>query len=125
MASNDSTLMSRGLGKLQRLVLAILRERGDWIPVESLILLIVNLDSPLDSYRFTKTHSESASIYRAISGLKQRGLIEKESARDSVYFGKRRGRWSLAERRAGERKEDEIHCEHTFVRVRSVDHDIR
>ena len=60
--------MSRGLGKIQRKVIEILKERGDYMDIPSLITKV------FQSGNYTKVQFQS--IHRAVARLQAAGLVD-------------------------------------------------
>ena len=74
--------MSRGLGRIQKIILENLEEKkGDWIDVSSIIYQIVN---GIDCFKggcrndeiIKPTESEKQSVWRAVRRLEKLGYIE-------------------------------------------------
>lgn len=68
--------MGRGLGKVQKQILEILKEdQHEWIQMSSLMMKLFGTDDDWD-LRYRASEAFRQSIYRALRTLEKRGIIE-------------------------------------------------
>ena len=75
--------MSRGRGRVQRAILDVLAQKGDWVDMAGLTVYAYHperFDETGDCESWSHTHNEFAATHRAVRALELQGLLETEVA---------------------------------------------
>jgi hypothetical protein len=92
--SKDATLMSKGLGKIEREILAVLRQSPRAFPVD---LAITLFKIEIDEHDYSQcdrhvTAAQHSTVRRALASLQRKGLVQCSDR----HWQRSRRLWSLA-----------------------------